>query len=58
MRTCLSLRFIRTVETGPPSLVLFDCSYKHVQETASRSHSRSLACMIRSERFHPANARG
>jgi hypothetical protein len=50
----IDLHYIRTVETGQRSLHLFDCSYKHEKETASRSYSHGVACLIQSERFSPA----
>ena len=50
----IDLYYIRTVETGQRSLYLFDCSYNHEKETASRSYSHGVACLIQSERFSPA----
>ncbi len=46
------LRFIRTVESGQRSLILFNCSYKHKNGRATRqSDSHGTACLVRSSRF-------
>lgn len=52
----LSLYHIRTVEPGARSLHLFDCSYNHKDDAASRRASYGVAAMIRSERFRRVTA--
>lgn len=46
-----SLRYIRIVESGQRSVILFDCSYKRKDAAAGLRFSPATACMVRSNRF-------
>jgi hypothetical protein len=45
---------IRTIETGPRSLHLFNCTYNYQEDSGRKSSSYGVACLIQSGRFSPA----